>query len=28
VHSNIYPISVISRTDSGYDFGKKNQNNF
>ncbi len=28
VHSNIYPISVISRTDSGYNFDKKNQNNF
>jgi hypothetical protein len=28
VHSKIYPISVISRTDSGYEFDKKNQNNF
>jgi len=28
LHSKIYPISVISRTDSGYDFDKKNQNNF
>lgn len=28
VYSNIYPLSVTSRTDSGFGFGKKNQNNF